>query len=66
MNISSFEIIKSLAKGAYSNVYLAKSKKSYGDVANNQLVAIKVIGMRKERSIIRETGVSLIKLFINS
>lgn len=59
MKISSFEIIKNLGQGGYGNVYLAKySDDSCDNVANNQLVALKVINKKNNKSIMKEIEVS--------
>lgn len=57
MKLDSFEVINKLGRGGYSHVYLAKSKKKVADVANNQLVALKVISKIRQRSVMREIRV---------
>lgn len=66
MELTLFEIIKTIGAGGYSQVYLAKSKRNSDNVSENQLVAIKAISKKKESSIKRETEVSKLKTKIGA
>ncbi len=58
MDASSFQNLKTIGRGAYGIVYLAKSKQKFKNIAMNQLVVVKVIPKKRERSIMREIVVS--------
>lgn len=60
--LDSFDVIRKPGQGGYSNVFLVKNKKKIRDVCKNQLVAVKVISKKHQRSILREIQVSLRRL----
>lgn len=58
MKLSDFQIIGPLGRGSYGEVMLAKSKKKFDEVVQNELVAVKMISKRFDKSIITEIDVS--------
>lgn len=62
MKLSNFEVIKSIGQGGFGNVFIARSKRDFDGIAENQVVCIKVINKKHEFSIKREIEVSV---FVN-